>query len=342
MPKGLINTPLDVRSGTPPADPAVMSASAEMSAPVVMSAPAVMSAPMLDALVPRDMARHAETIGVAKANLSATSTIALGILAGAFISFGAMLATVVTAGGELPFGVSRLLGGLVFSLGLVLVAVGGAELFTGNNLIVMAFASRRITFAALARNWVLVYFANFFGAVFTALLVFWSGQYRSGTGAIGRRALEVAQTKSSLSVREAVFLGILANILVCLAVWLCLAARSVADKVLAIVGPITAFVAAGFEHSIANMYFLPFGVVVKRWASPSFWTSIHAKPEDFPHVGWSKFFLSNLLPVTIGNMIGGVGMVGLVYWFIYLRPARGDPAPERSDLSAAVPSPPPE
>ena len=284
----------------------------------------------LDAPVPREMAHRAETIGVAKAGLSASSTIALGVLAGAFISIGAMFFTVVTAGGDLPFGVSRLLGGLVFSLGLVLVVVGGAELFTGNNLIVMAFASSRITFTALARNWVLVYLANFFGAVFTALLVFWSGQYRSGTGVVGRRALDIAQTKSSLGFIEALVLGILANVLVCLAVWLCLAARTVTDKIVAIVGPITAFVAAGFERSIANMYFPPLGIFVKRWATPGFWGAVHSQPADYPSIGWRHFFVSNLLPVTIGNVIGGGGMVGLVYWFIYLRPKRTEVVPPSS------------
>ena len=142
--------------------------------------------------------------------------------------------------------------------------------------------------------------------------------------------LDIAQTKSSLGFIEALVLGILANVLVCLAVWLCLAARTVTDKIVAIVGPITAFVAAGFEHSIANMYFLPLGIFVKRWATPGFWGAVHSQPTDYPSIGWGHFLVSNLLPVTIGNVIGGGGMVGLVYWFIYLRPKRTGVVPPAS------------
>jgi formate transporter len=281
------------------------------------------SGPALDALVPREMARRAEGIGVVKANLPTADTIALGVLAGAFIALGSMLSTIVTTGTGLSFGVARLLGGVVFSLGLALVVIGGAELFTGNNLIVMAFASHRISWRALLRNWVLVYVANFVGAIATAFLVFWSGQYRSGGGAVGRRALDIAQTKSSLTTREAIILGMLANALVCLAVWLCLAARSVTDKIMAVVFPVTAFVAAGFEHSIANMYFIPMGIFVRRWGSDGFWTAANTRSGDFPAVTWRRFFVSNLAPVTAGNIIGGAVMVGLVYWFVYLRPDTG-------------------
>ncbi len=274
---------------------------------------------VIDAPIPREMAHRAEDIGVAKARLPVATLAVLGVLAGAFISLGAMLSTVVTAGTGLSFGVARVLSGVVFSLGLVLVVVGGAELFTGNNLIVMAFASKRITPRELIRNWLIVYVANFVGALMTSLLVFWSGQFRSGTGLIGKRALEIAQTKTSLSTREAFVLGMLANALVCLAVWLCFAARSVTDKVIAIVGPITAFVAAGFEHSIANMYFIPMGIFVRTWAPASFWTNTGLQKSSFPSVTWRGFIVSNLVPVTLGNIVGGAAMVGLVYWFIYLR-----------------------
>jgi formate transporter len=274
---------------------------------------------LVDAPIPIEMAHRAEEIGVTKVRLPLVTMAALGVLAGAFISLGAMLSTVVTAGTGLSFGIARLLSGLVFSLGLVLVVVSGAELFTGNNLIVMAFASKRVSLTQLLRNWLIVYVANFAGALLTALLVFWSGQFRSGSGLIGKRALEIAQTKTMLSTRDAILLGVLANTLVCLAVWMCLAARSVSDKVVAIIGPITAFVAAGFEHSIANMYFIPMGIFVKRWAPASFWTTSGQQKSAFTSVTWKRFFVSNLIPVTIGNIIGGAVMVGIVYWFIYLR-----------------------
>jgi formate transporter len=277
--------------------------------------------PGVDAPLPKEMAVRATKVGVTKAKLSFTTTTVLGVLAGAFIGLGAMLSTVVTSGTGIPFGILRLLGGLVFSLGLVLIVVGGAELFTGNNLIVMAFASRQINLRLLIRNWVVVFLANFAGAISTALLVIWSGQYRSGKGVIGRRVLEIAQTKTTLPFREALFLGVLANALVCLAVWLSFAARSVADKVIAVIGPVTAFVAAGFEHSIANMYFIPTGIFIRRWAPPKFWSDTALRPNDFPSVNWRQCLLSNLLPVTVGNIIGGAFLVGVVYWFVYLRPA---------------------
>jgi formate transporter len=278
--------------------------------------------PGLDAPLPKDMAVRAANVGLTKANLPLPTTTLLGVLAGAFIGLGAMLSSVVTSDSGIPFGVLRLLGGLVFSLGLVLVVVGGAELFTGNNLIVMAFASRQISLRRLIRNWAVVFLANFAGAIATALLVNWSGQYRNGKGLIGRRVLEIAQTKTTLPFREAIFLGVLANALVCMAVWLSFAARSVTDKVIAVIGPVSAFVAAGFEHSIANMYFIPAGIFVRRWAPPKFWSDTTLRPNDYPSVNWRRCLLSNLLPVTIGNIIGGAFLVGIVYWFVYLHTTR--------------------
>ncbi len=283
--------------------------------------------PGFDAPLPREMAVRATNVGVTKANLSFTTTAVLGALAGAFVGLGAMFSTVVTSGTGVPFGVARLLGGAVFSLGLVLVVVGGAELFTGNNLLVMAFASRRISLGTLLRNWSVVFLANFAGAIATAVLVIWSGQYRNGKGVIGRRVLEIAETKTSLPFREALFLGVLANALVCLAVWLSFAARTVTDKVIAVIGPVTAFVAAGFEHSIANMYFIPAGIFVRRWAPPKFWSESTLRSNNYSSVNWRRCLVSNLLPVTIGNIIGGAFLVGIVYWFVYLR-AKRDAASE--------------
>ena len=275
--------------------------------------------PSLDALLPAEMARRAEAVGQTKVALPMARLVPLSVLAGAFIALGAMFSTVVTAGGGMPPGVSRLLAGLTFSLGLVLVVVAGAELFTGNNLVVMAAASRRVRLASLLRNWTVVYLGNFVGALATALLVFWSGQYRFGDGAIGVRVLDIAEAKTSLGIVEALVLGILANALVCLAVWLSFSARTVTDKVLAVVFPVTAFVAAGFEHSIANMYFVPMGLFVKAWGADAFWAASGTSPGDYPSVDIREFLLGNLLPVTVGNAIGGAGLVGLAYWFVYLR-----------------------
>lgn len=282
-----------------------------------------MSDTSLDAMIPQEIARKAESAGVVKANLPFWPMISLAVLAGAFISMGAVFATVLATGSQqLPYGVGRLLIGFVFSLGLILVVGAGAELFTGNNLIVMAWASGKVTTAQLLRNWGIVYLGNFIGAVATALLLFVSEQYRFANGAVGLTALNIAHHKVQLSFVSAVALGIACNALVCLAVWLCMGARSMTDKIVAILFPISAFVAAGFEHSIANLYFVPLGLLIKRFAPPDFWQAINLSADNYPLLTWSNFFVNNLLPVTLGNIIGGAGLVGLIYWLIYLRPTK--------------------
>jgi formate transporter FocA len=274
-----------------------------------------------DALLPPEMAAKAEQLGVKKADMGTLSLFVLAGLAGAFIGLGAMFATTVLAGSEaVPWGLSRLLAGLVFSLGLILVVVGGAELFTGNNLIVMAWASGKVSTPALVRNWVLVYLGNFVGALATAALVFASGQYTYGGGAVGVAALGTAHAKVELAFGQAVALGILCNALVCMAVWLAYSARTTTDRILAIVPPISAFVAAGFEHSVANMYFIPLGLLIKTYATDGFWATIGRSSASYPHLTWESFLVNNLLPVTIGNVIGGALLVGAVYWLVYLRP----------------------
>jgi formate transporter FocA len=275
-----------------------------------------------DAFIPREMAERAERIGMQKSNLDFWSTFVLAVLAGAFIALGAIFATTAAAGAgdKLSYGVVRLLSGLGFSLGLILVVVAGAELFTGNTLIVMAWADGKVSLAALLRNWGIVYLGNLVGSVATALLMFFTKQYTFGGGAIGLNALTVANSKCGLGFIQAIALGIMCNALVCLAVWLCYSARSTTDKILSIIPPITAFVAAGFEHSIANMYFIPVGLFIRQWGDPAFFQAIGKTAADFPRLTWAAFFLNNLIPVTIGNIIGGAGMVGIVYWFIYLRP----------------------
>jgi formate transporter len=285
--------------------------------------------PAFDALLPPEMAHRAEAAGVAKAGLSTTSTLVLALLAGAFIALGAMFATTVTAGaaGVLPAGLTRLVAGVAFSLGLILVIVGGAELFTGNNLIIMAWASGRLRHRRLLRNWGLVYVGNFAGATATAGLVFLSGHYAFDGGAIGAAALATADHKMRLGFLQAVVLGVLANGLVCLAVWLTFSARTTTDRILAIVPPITAFVAAGFEHSIANMYFIPVAILIRLGAPDAFWAGIGAEADAYAHLTWSGFIIRNLVPVTLGNVVGGVALVGAVYWFVFLRTRSAGTAP---------------
>ncbi|MCP3853637.1 MAG: formate transporter FocA [Actinomycetia bacterium] len=279
----------------------------------------------LDALLPGDMARKAEQVGVNKVGASPVSTFVLAVLAGAFISLGAVFATVATSG-DLDPGLSRVLGGLTFCLGLVLVIGAGAELFTGNALIMMAAASRKVTLTALLRNWGIVYAGNVAGALATAMLVVWSGHHELGAGAVGDTAMSIANAKVEMTWLEALLRGILANALVCLAVWLSFAARTLTDRIMAVLFPITAFVAAGFEHSIANLYFLPAALFLKSDSDLSYWDTTTAGPEDHPAITWSGFITDNLIPVTIGNMIGGGVLVALVYWFVYLGPrSPGDP-----------------
>ncbi len=270
----------------------------------------------IDALIPVEMARRAEHIGVRKAEADTFATFALAVLAGAFIALGAVFATTVATGNQIGFGAERLLTGFVFCLGLILVVVGGAELFTGNNLIVMAWASRRVTTPLLLRNWVIVYIGNFIGSIGTVAFVFLSRQYSFAGGAVGETALAIAAGKVSLDFFQAVVLGILCNMLVCLAVWLSFSARSTFGKIMAIIFPITAFVAAGFEHSVANMYFLPIGLAIKAF-DPTFAASSGL---DLAALTPASALVANLLPVTIGNIIGGSIFVAGIYWLIYLRP----------------------
>jgi formate/nitrite transporter len=275
-----------------------------------------MSEIRIDALLPGEMATRAEYIGVRKSEAPAWTMFTLAVLAGAFIALGAVFATNTAAGSStLPFGVAKLLTGLVFCLGLILVVVGGAELFTGNNLIVMAWASGKVSGRALLRNWVIVYAGNFVGSFGTALLVLWSKQYTFGGGAVGETALKIASGKASLDFFQAVALGVLCNALVCLAVWLTFSARSTIDKIAAIIFPITAFVAAGFEHSVANMYFVPYGLLIKGF-DPAFVTESGL---ELSNLTWGNFLVNNLLPVTIGNIIGGAVLVAAIYWSVFLR-----------------------
>jgi len=261
--------------------------------------------PLTDAHPPREIARLAEQLGVAKARIDTVTLVALAVLAGAFISLGALLFTVVVTKASLGFGVTRLFGGVSFCLGLVLVVVAGAELFTGNNLLAMAWASRLISTRDVMRNWLLVYFGNVIGCLATVLFVVWADIASLGGGAVGETAIEIARTKADLSLGGAFARGLLCNALVCLAVWLAMGGRSVADKILAILFPITAFVTMGLEHSIANWFFLPFGMALDRHGAVSVVGAV-----------W------NLIAVTAGNIVGGTLLVAGVYWVAYLRGER--------------------
>jgi formate/nitrite transporter len=276
----------------------------------------------IDALLPPAMAHRAEEIGVDKSAMAPTRLLALAVLAGAFIALGGAFATTAAAGaGAAPWGAVRVLGGVAFSLGLVLVLVGGAELFTSNNLIVMAWASGRVSTRALLRNWAIVFAGNALGAIATGLVVYAAGVYRFGDGAWGVMAITTASAKLGFGFVQAVALGMLCNALVCLAVWMTYSARTASDRILAIVPPISAFVAIGFEHSIANLYFVPLGILVAAF-DPAFVAArgIGAQADSLT---WTGFVLRNLVPVTLGNIVGGSLLVGAVYWFVYLQPRRG-------------------
>ncbi len=259
---------------------------------------------MIDAHPPREIARMVQNVGVTKAQTDTVTYLALAVLAGAFISLGALFFIVVVTESALGFGVTRLLGGLAFCLGLILVVVAGAELFTGNNLLAMAWASRLIRTQEVMRSWVLAYVGNVIGCLGTVFLVVWAGIANLGGGAVGETAIEIARGKAGLSLGEAFARGVLCNALVCLAVWLALGGRSVTDKILAILFPITAFVAIGSEHSIANWFFLPLGLALDSQGTL-----------PLMDVAW------NLIAVSAGNIVGGTLLVAAVYWVAYLRKA---------------------
>lgn len=257
-----------------------------------------------DAFSPKEIAEKVESVGVTKARLPLLPTLMLGVLAGGFIGLGAFYFALVVSDTQLSFGIARVLGGAVFSLGLILVVVGGAELFTGNNLLVMAWADGKITTAEMLRNWMLVYASNAVGAIGLAAVVYLSNHAGMSQGAVGLAYVKIAAAKTAPPFWDAFFKGVLCNLLVCLAVWMALAGRSVTDKAFAIIFPILAFVAAGFEHCVANMYFIPLGIMLKGGA---------ATPAgiDLASLDWGGF-AGNLVPVTLGNIFGGSVMVALV------------------------------
>lgn len=284
----------------------------------------------LDAYAPKEIAARLATLGMTKARMPLLSMVTLGMLAGGFIGLGALYYTLVASDPDIGFAAGRVLGGVVFSLGLVLVVVAGAELFTGNNLLVMAWVVRRITTRELLRDLAIVFGANFLGAAGLALLVALSGEWRLGGEQAGQAAVRIAAAKTALPAGEAFFRAVLCNILVCLAVWMALAGRSVTDKVLAVVFPISAFVAAGFEHSVANMYFIPLGILLRDHVAT-------ASIANLDTLTWSGL-VRNLAPVTLGNVVGGSVMVGLVFAVVYRRDVLSANAGGKTDGAEPPPS----
>ncbi|MCF6158342.1 MAG: formate/nitrite transporter family protein [wastewater metagenome] len=275
----------------------------------------------IDAYAPPQIAARIDKVAAVKAKLSFSQTLLLGILAGAYIGIGAQFATLVISDSTLHFGLTSVLSGIVFSLGLILVVVAGAELFTGNTLIIMGYVGKRITTREMFNNWTISYIGNFIGSITMVLWVNSSHQWEFFDHMVGAKALLIANAKVNLPFKTALARGVLCNSMVCLAIWLCFSGRSVADKVLSIIFPIGGFVASGFEHCVANMYFIPRGVILK--GNPEVVAAAEkmaGKTLDLFQLTWGGFIVNNLIPVTLGNIVGGVVLVGIVFWFVYLRP----------------------
>lgn len=256
----------------------------------------------IEAYTPAEIAKRVDNAVYSKSQMEFLRLSMLAILAGSFIAFGALTYTLVVTDSALGFGPTRLLGGIGFSVGLILVIIGGAELFTGNALMVMAIMDHKISITFLLRHWVIVYIGNFIGALMIATFVVLSGVLDNQP--VSQTVSSIAQSKLSLSATQAVFRGILCNILVCLAVWMSFAARRVSGKVLVIIFPVAVFVCIGFEHSIANMYVIPVAMMAGYL------------PVDISGLLYNLFF------VTIGNILGGAVFVALVYWLIYIYPVK--------------------
>lgn len=263
----------------------------------------------LNAYSPAEIKEAVEKVGVKKTNLPFLPSLMLAVIAGGSIGLGALYYTIIVSDPGLSFATARVMGGLAFSLGLVIVLVGGAELFTGNNLIVMAWASGSVTTREMLRNWVVVYFGNLIGSVGLVVLVLLSHHLDMNGGRVGLSILSTAAAKIQPDAVTLFFKGVLCNLLVCLAVWLAYAGRSVADKVVALIFPVSAFIAAGFEHCVANMYFLPLAWLMTQTGNV---------PAGFDASAITMTgIIHNLVPVTLGNIVGGAGLVGAMYWTIY-------------------------
>ncbi len=280
--------------------------------------PATVAAGAATMLTPAQMAKAAEDAAFAKATGNLLKSFLLGLTAGGYIALGFIFFTTSQVGAQdLPWGVAKVLGGLAFSTGLALVVLTGAELFTSSTLTLTALASGRITWVQLLRNWGVVYAANFVGALTMVALVYLGGTWHSANGGWGKVVLTTASYKLHHTFTEAFVLGILCNLMVCLAVWAAYSGRTTSDKVLAVTMPIALFVASGFEHSVANMFMVPLGILIKDNASADFWSATALDPAAFADLTWAHFLSGNLLPVTLGNIVGGGVMIGVLYWTVF-------------------------
>ena len=274
---------------------------------------------LVDSFSPAQMTQIAEEIGNYKVNKHPSSTILSAIIAGVFISIAFVFYITVTTGtATVAFGLAKLVGGICFSLGLMLVVCCGSDLFTSTVLTILPRMTHKISWTKMIRNWIFVYIGNFIGAILFVTIIWFSGQYMVANGLWGLNVLQTADHKLHHTFIEAVCLGLLANLMVCLAAWMSYAGRSLLDKMLIMVLPVAMFVASGFEHSIANMFMIPMGIVIKNFASPEFWTAVGVSADTFNSLTVEHFVLNNLIPVTIGNILGGLA-VALPYWALYLR-----------------------
>ncbi|QNS16061.1 formate transporter FocA [Mannheimia bovis] len=269
---------------------------------------------------PAEMAKIAEDGAVYKATKNQFYSFLSAITAGGFIAIAFVFYTTTQVGAsEMPWGIAKLIGGLVFSLGVIMCVVFGAELFTSSTLTIVARASKRINWLQMFKNWVVVYFGNFVGAISIVLLVWFSGQIMAAKGQWGLVILNTAQHKIHHEWFEAFCLGIFCNIMVCIAVWMSYAGKSLTDKAFIMMLPIAMFVASGFEHCVANMFMIPMGIAISHFAAPEFWTAINVDPAQFADLDLSHFVFKNLIPATLGNIVGGVFFIGLMQWFLYIR-----------------------
>lgn len=274
----------------------------------------------LDAFDPYEMARKAETMMVAKVQKPFSKVFIASTYGGFFIGLAFVFFTLVTTGSStMPYGMAKLIGGICFSMGLMLVVVCGADLFTSTTLTFIAKESKKITWLQLFKNWSFVYFGNFIGALFLVFLVYMSGHPWDAGGQIALNYMNIVEHKLHHTFIEAVMLGILCNVMVSLGVWLCFSCRTSADKVLVLILPIAMFVACGFEHCVANMYEIPMGILIKTTTDPEFWISHGINIAQYSDLTWGGFILHNLIPVTIGNIIGGALLIGWGNWLLFLR-----------------------
>lgn len=281
-----------------------------------------MSQGQFDSLLPPQMAEKAADIGVSKATKDPIKSFMLAITAGLHIGIAFVFYTTVTTGADdMAWGMARLVGGIAFSLGLILVIITGGELFTSSVLTLVARASGKISWKSLCVNWTMVYVGNLIGALLLVGIMLVTKQYMSADGGVGINTMKIAQHKLHHDFFQAVALGIMCNVLVCIAVWMTFSGRSLTDKILVTILPVAMFVSAGFEHCIANMFQVPMAIGIKTLASPEFWQMSGMNPADFADLTLGNFIINNLIPVTIGNIIGGGVFVGIGYWLIYLREA---------------------